>query len=67
MSYVRIVDIELVGGERFNDTLELRINEAIYKEHPITPVNITVMDVEKIPELDVVRYKVLILFKGRGE
>lgn len=67
MSYVRIVDIELVGGERFNDTLELRMNEAIYKEHPITPVNITVMDVEKIPELDIARYKVLILFKGRGE
>lgn len=62
MSYVRIVDIELHDGELYNDTLELRINEAIYKEHPIKAINVTVMDVEKIPELDVVRYKVLILF-----
>ena len=63
MSYVRIVDIELAGYERYDDTLELKINGAISKEHPVPAVDVKVIDIEKIPEFEIVRYKVLILFR----
>lgn len=62
MSYVRIVDIELIDYERYNDTLELKINRAISEEYPSTVSDVKVIDIEKIPKFDTVRYKVLILF-----
>ena len=62
MSYVRVVDIELIDYERYNDTLELKINRAISDEYPATASDVKVIDIEKIPEFDTVRYKVLILF-----
>ena len=63
MSYVRVVDIELIDYERYNDTLELKINRAISDEYPATVSDVKVIDIEKIPEFDIVRYKVLILFR----
>ena len=63
MSYVRVVDIELIDYERYNDTLELKINRAISEEYPATASDVKVIDIEKIPEFDIVRYKVLILFR----
>ena len=62
MSYVRVIDIELIDHKLYNDTLELKINRAISEEYPLTVLDVKVIDTEKIPQFNTVRYKVLILF-----
>lgn len=64
MSYVRIVDIEIIKEDvlyKLNDVLERRINAVLTSEHPIAATDIKILSVED-GLFGMTKYKVLILF-----